>query len=67
MIIGVINIKGGVGKTTSSLAIATAAQRSGLSVTVVDTDPQGSATLWARAGRLSSSHALSFMLSVPPQ
>ena len=49
MIIGVINIKGGVGKTTSSLAIATAAQRSGLSVTVVDTDPQGSATLWAQA------------------
>ena len=38
MIIGVTNIKGGVGKTTSSLAIATAAQRSGLSVTVVDTD-----------------------------
>ena len=27
MIIGVINIKGGVGKTTSSLAIATAAQK----------------------------------------
>ena len=49
MIIGVTNIKGGVGKTTSSLAIATAAQRSGLSVTVVDTDPQGSATLWAQA------------------
>ena len=49
MIIGVIDIKGGVGKTTSSLAIATAAQRSGLSVTVVDTDPQGSATLWAQA------------------
>lgn len=49
MIIGVTNIKGGVGKTTSSLAIATAAQRSGLSVTVVDTDPQGSATLWSQA------------------
>lgn len=49
MIIGVVNIKGGVGKTTSSLAIATAASRNGLKVSVMDTDPQGSATLWAQA------------------
>lgn len=49
MIIGVLNIKGGVGKTTSAMAIATAAARDGGDVTVVDTDPQGSATLWAQA------------------
>ncbi|KAA8815723.1 ParA family protein [Bifidobacterium vespertilionis] len=49
MIIGVLNIKGGVGKTTSSLGIATAANRDKLDVTLVDTDPQGSATLWSQA------------------
>lgn len=49
MIIGVLNIKGGVGKTTTSMALATAIQRSGKDVLVFDTDPQGSATLWAQA------------------
>lgn len=47
MIISCINIKGGVGKTTSALAIATAAARDGLDVVVLDADPQASATLWA--------------------
>ncbi|MBW3083752.1 AAA family ATPase [Bifidobacterium phasiani] len=49
-----LNIKGGVGKTTSSLAIATAASRSGMKVSVMDTDPQGSATLWAQAAEDSN-------------
>ena len=47
MIISVINLKGGVGKTTTALALATAAARDGKSVRVMDTDPQSSASLWA--------------------
>lgn len=49
MIIGVLNIKGGVGKTTTSMALATAIKRSGKNVVLYDTDPQGSATLWSQA------------------
>ena len=49
MIIGVLNIKGGVGKTTTSMALATTIKRSGLKVQIYDTDPQGSATLWSQA------------------
>lgn len=47
MIIACINIKGGVGKTTSAIALATAAARAGRSAVVLDADPQASATLWA--------------------
>lgn len=47
MIISCINIKGGVGKTTSAIAIATAAARDGYSAVVLDADPQASSTLWA--------------------
>lgn len=47
MIVGVLNIKGGVGKTTTALALATAASREGGRVRVLDADPQGTATLWA--------------------
>lgn len=47
MIISLINLKGGVGKTTSCIALATAAARDGKDVTVLDADPQGSATFWA--------------------
>ncbi|NEG90606.1 ParA family protein [Bifidobacterium aerophilum] len=47
MIIGVLNAKGGVAKTMSSMALATAASRRELNVTVIDTDPQGTATNWA--------------------
>lgn len=47
MIISLLNLKGGVGKTTSCIAIATAAARDGKDVIVLDADPQGSATFWA--------------------
>lgn len=47
MILPVLNIKGGVGKTTTAIALATAAARSGCAVRVYDADEQGSATLWA--------------------
>lgn len=47
MIISMINLKGGVGKTTSCIALAAAAARDGKTVTVLDADPQGSASFWA--------------------
>lgn len=47
MIISMINLKGGVGKTTSAIALATAAARDGRDVVVFDADPQASASLWA--------------------
>ena len=47
MIISTINLKGGVGKTTTAIALATAAQRDGKDVELYDTDPQSSASLWA--------------------
>lgn len=49
MIVAVINLKGGVGKTTTAIALATAAARDGLKVTVLDADSQSSASLWALA------------------
>lgn len=55
MILGVLNIKGGVGKTTTALGLATAASRDGRhEVVVMDTDPQGSATTWAQAAEDNS-------------
>lgn len=47
MIISTINLKGGVGKTTTAIALATAVQRDGKEVELYDTDPQSSASLWA--------------------
>ncbi len=44
--VAMINQKGGVGKTTVTLGLASAAQVAGHPVLVVDLDPQGSAT-WA--------------------
>ena len=47
MIVAVVNLKGGVGKTTTAVALATAAGRAGFPACVEDADPQGSASLWA--------------------
>ena len=49
MIISIVNTKGGVGKTTTSMMLARAAFKAGYSARVWDTDPQGSATVWALA------------------
>lgn len=49
MIVAIINLKGGVGKTTTAIALATAASRSGMESVVLDADQQSSASLWALA------------------
>lgn len=48
-VIGILNQKGGVGKTTLAVHLATAFSRRGKRVLLIDADPQGSALDWAAA------------------
>jgi chromosome partitioning protein len=44
--VAVVSLKGGVGKTTTTVYLAAVAARARRMVTVVDADPQGSAAVW---------------------
>ena len=58
-----VNLKGGVGKTTSAIGTAEALARLGHTVTVRDADPSGAATLWAHKA-LSGGRPLPFGVEV---
>ncbi|TPV95541.1 MAG: ParA family protein [Myxococcales bacterium FL481] len=47
-VVSILAQKGGVGKTTLALHLAVQAQKKGNHVAIIDTDPQGSASAWAR-------------------
>ncbi|MGD9640267.1 MAG: ParA family partition ATPase [Synergistaceae bacterium] len=49
MIVGLLNQKGGVGKTTLSVNLAAWLSHSGARVLLIDADPQGSSLDWASA------------------
>jgi chromosome partitioning protein len=53
-VITVTNNKGGSGKTTTTVSLASAFAERGLRVLVVDLDPQGSATEWLGAAEAST-------------
>ena len=50
LVLTVVNMKGGSAKTTTAAFIAHALHERGLSVLVVDADPQGSALRWSETG-----------------
>ena len=51
MIIGLLQQKGGAGKTTLALNLAAYYAQEGLSVLLVDADPQGSALAWSAVSK----------------
>ncbi len=53
MIVSVVNLKGGVGKTTTAVYFAEAAKEQGGAPVVIDADTERSALEWSSLGKLS--------------
>lgn len=51
-VIAVLNLKGGTGKSTVAVNLACSLVTKGRAVTLVDADPQATASAWAGAGKL---------------
>ena len=62
----VINAKGGSGKTTISTNLASYYASSGFKVTLVDLDPQGSASKWLSLRPITKAK-IRCVTSLPPQ
>jgi len=50
LVIAVVGLKGGIGKSTIAVNVATCLHRDGHRVLLVDTDAQGTSSMWSAAG-----------------
>jgi chromosome partitioning protein len=66
-IIALLNQKGGVGKTTLSVHLATSLAQSGHKVLLVDADPQGSALDWSAQRDTAGTSALFPVIGLPKE